>query len=360
MTGVPRGRGVALAADDPAESRRFPSVLERYKSVIGTGTAITGGVAFILALGALGVLDLAFMVHRWDTLWIPAFVSVSLTTAAFLVGFGAAMPLGLIRAYAPNRLRAKRGAASETLSFARARELHGRRKAVRIVAARKIRVALLAPAYGLASGYVEGFRGTPFLIQLNLVFFFVISATPRLPRNFPIDIFWVAAFLALTLNTIGYQAEVLRAGFQSVGQGQIEAAKAIGMKGSQIFRRVTLAQALRLVVLPLTNEVISLLKASSIVSIIAVHELTFQGGQLAVNEGHPIEAFVMISAMYILVIVPLGRLVAYLEEHRRIPGLGTPAGLPTRVWGRRRPPASAEATPSTNHPMNSRGSSMPR
>lgn len=304
---------------------------ERSRSLLGAGAVLVAAIAFILGLGAVGLLDLRFMVARWDSLWIPAVVSMSVTTSAFLVGFAVAMSLGLVRAYHPRRVRRREGAPTETLSFARARQLYGRWRGFRTVAWRKGRVALIAPGYGLASGYVEGVRGTPFYVQLWLVYFFVIITIPSFPPRALIDIFWFAAFLALTVNTIGYQAEVLRAGFQSVGQGQIEAAKSIGMKGRQIFARVTLGQALRLVTLPLTNEWIGLFKASSIVSVIAVQELTFQSTQLGVNEGHPIEAFVMVAAMYLLIIATLGRLVSYLEERRRIPGLGTPTGVRDRT-----------------------------
>jgi ABC-type amino acid transport system permease subunit len=156
---------------------------------------------------------------------------------------------------------------------------------------------------------------------------------PPIPEQF-----YVAGLLALFLNTAGYQAEVLRGGFQSVGQGQAEAARAIGMRSAQIFRHITLPQALRLVVLPMTNEWIALFKATAILSTWPILEILLQSEQLGVNEGHPIEAFIMLAAMYLLVNVTLGKSVTYVERKTRIPGLGTPGAArePGRSRGRRR------------------------
>lgn len=126
----------------------------------------------------------------------------------------------------------------------------------------------------------------------------------------------------MTLNTAGYQAEVFRAGFQSVGQGQIEAAKAIGLKGRQIFSRITLPQSLRLIILPLTNEWISLFKASTILSYATIVELFFWARKIAYS-GPGIEAFIMLSIFFLAINVPLGRAISYIEHRRRIPGLGT-------------------------------------
>lgn len=322
-----------------------------WRSVVGLVGLLGFGALITFLLGQVGVLDLPFIARRWDSLWIFAWVGVGLTLTSFFLGFAFATPIGLVRAYASGVFTRRKGRPAAVVSFARARELYGTPKAVRVVGARVLRKALVAPAYAFATGYVEGIRGTPFYVQMWLVFFFAILAYPALPGwvqggvagyfNFlrypriPEE-FYFAGLLALTLNTIGYQGEVLRAGFQSVDQGQIDAAKALGMRGLRIFRRITLPQALRLVILPLTNEWISLLKASSILSAIAVTELMFQSKQLGVNEGHPFEAFLMVAGMYLLINVTVGKTAAYLERKTRIPGLGIPgtASGTRRVRGR--------------------------
>jgi ABC-type amino acid transport system permease subunit len=274
------------------------------------------------------------MLTRWPEFFVPfidspLYLSLVLTTIPFVIGFIVAVPMGLLRAYRSSLNRKEGG---EVLSLARARELFGTPRAVISVLGRRLGRAILLPLYGVVTGYVEGIRGTPFFVQMWLVYFVIINNLPRQTR-----LFELVGIVALALNTIGYQAEVFRAGFQSVGQGQIEAAKAVGMHGRTIFLHITLPQSLRLVTLPLGNEWIGLLKASAIVSIIGVNELQHFANDIA--SGHPIEAFVMVSVMYLAVIVPLSRLITYLERVRRIPGLGMP--MPTtaqRLFGVRRRP----------------------
>src|SRR5439155_8748511 len=140
---------------------------------------------------------------------------------------------------------------------------------------RRLGRAILLPLYGFVTGYVEGIRGTPFFVQMWLVYFVIINNLPRQAR-----LFELVGIVALAVNTIGYQAEVFRAGFQSVGQGQIEAAKSIGMRPTQIFVYITLPQSLRIILLPLANEWIGLFKASALLWYVAVRELMWAGNYL--------------------------------------------------------------------------------
>lgn len=287
-------------------------------------------VAVLVGLGYLGIYDLGFIVAFMGT-GVNAFeLALVLTVASFLMGFAAAIPLGLVRAYTQGTLRRRKGQVADTLTYSRAKELFGTGKAIRVVSVQKLRNALRAPAYGFATGYMEGIRGTPFFVQMWVVFYTVSFAAPRF-RFLEQDVFFWTGLLALTINTIGYQSEVLRAGFQSVGQGQVEAAKATGMKGRQVFAHITLPQSLRLVVLPLTNEWISLFKASSILSYITINELfLWSSSTIAYGKGRPLEAFVMVAIFYLLVIIPLSRAINYIERKKRIPGLGTPIPMPSR------------------------------
>lgn len=303
------------------------SVIKRHAlSALTVGGFLGAVVLFIILLGAAGILELGFVANNWGTLWGPALTSLELTMASFLLGFALAIPLGVVRAYVPGMFRRgpKPGKAEPdgpvpTGANSRGDPSRGG----------TVRRALLAPAYGVATGYVEAIRGTPFYVQMWIVFYLISFTAPRLP-----NLFFVIGLVTLTLSTVGYQAEVLRAGFQSVGQGQIEAAKSIGMRGRQVFAHITLPQALRLVVLPLTNEWIGLFKISAVLNFISVQELMFQAGELGSNQAHPIEAFLMVAVMYCAILIPLSRILTYIENKKRIPGLGSAVEQP-RLAGRR-------------------------
>ncbi|MCI4355333.1 MAG: amino acid ABC transporter permease, partial [Thermoplasmata archaeon] len=235
----------------------------------------------------------------------PAVASLELTTYSFLIGFVLALPLGVLRAFPP-RAPVRRPDSPPEPSRSRLRRI------------------VTWPLYAFATAYVAVIRGTPFLVQVFLVYYAVIFAYPRFVLFDLGAPFW-AGLIALTINTTGYQAEALRGGFQSVDASQIEAARAIGMRPGKIFWHVTFPQAIRLVTLPLTNEWISNFKTSAIVSYIAFAEL-FNWGRtyVAYQLGRPIEAFVMIAIFYLVINVSLSRIVSYVEARRRIPGLGTP------------------------------------
>src|SRR2546426_6736431 len=102
------------------------------------------------------------------------------------------------------------------------------------------------------------------------------------------------------------------------------------MRNRQVFAHVTIPQSLRLVILPLANEWISLFKASTLLAYIAIPELFFMASEI--GSGRPIEGFVMVALYYLIIIIALSRTVGYLERKRRIPGLGVPvrAGLRPR------------------------------
>jgi len=265
------------------------------------------------------------MQTNWGSLWQPTLLSLFLTITSFVLGFAIAMPIGLVRAYGPVILRKSGRRKSISIPRQEARRSDGATHGGQMHHRSSLAKALVAPAYGVATGYVEGIRGTPFYVQMYLIFYFSTFAWAKLPQ-----LFIIVGLLALTVSTVGYQAEVFRAAFQSVGQGQIEAAKAMGMRGRQVFWHVTLPQGLRLVVLPLTNEWIGLFKVTSILSFIAIEELLFQAYHLGSILAHPIEAFIMVSIVYLIILIPLSRIVTYVERRKRIPGLGTPIVMPAR------------------------------
>ncbi len=142
--------------------------------------------------------------------------------------------------------------------------------------------------FGSAWFYTWFFRGTPVLVQIILWYNIAALTGPRLPVGLPFTdvVFfhadanqiisrYTAAILALGLNEAAYMSEIVRSGFLSVDEGQTEAAQSLGMGRMQTIRRIVLPQAMRVIVPPTGNETISMLKTSSIVSVIAVPELLY-------------------------------------------------------------------------------------
>lgn len=182
--------------------------------------------------------------------------------------------------------------------------------------------SLLGFAIGLASfsrfgpvrwavrTYVDFIRGTPLLIQIFLVYF----ALPALGIN--LSEFW-AGVTALSLNAAGFIGEIVRAGINSVERGQAEAARSIGMTGRMILTSILLPQALRPIVPPLTNELISLVKGSALLSVISVYELTRAGQAIISTHFVPFEIYFLIALYYYVVITALAALSRLIE--RKLP-----------------------------------------
>ena len=158
--------------------------------------------------------------------------------------------------------------------------------------------------------YVDFIRGTPLLIQIFLVYF----ALPVVGLN--LSEFW-AGVIALGLNAAGFIAEIVRAGVSAVEQGQAEAARSIGMRHRQILWHILLPQSLRTVVPPTTNELITLVKGSALLSVISVYELTRAGQAIVAVHFAPFEIFLMIALYYYVTISILAWFSRWLE--RKLP-----------------------------------------
>ncbi len=298
-------RPAPIARDPRAGFLRGTLLRTVERALLALGVA--AGAFFLL--GALGLFDLPFVLQYLPEGIGPALTSIELTCLSFVIGFGLALPLAVVRAFPPRALdRPPPGRPARSALGVRGRLARWGRWV----------------AYGAASAYVQAIRGTPFLVQVFLVYYAIIFAYPRL-YIFGISAPWWAGLLALTINTTGYQAEALRGGFQSVDASQIEAARALGLSRFRIFQRVTFPQGIRLVTLPLTNEWISDFKTSAILEYITVSELFYWSRtDIAYQLARPIEAFVMIAVFYLAINVTVSRVATWLEVHRRIPGLGSP------------------------------------
>ena len=128
------------------------------------------------------------------------------------------------------------------------------------------RISKLGPLRHLMEFYIWSMRGTPLMLQLLFVYFALPMIGIRLP-----DI--AAALLAFTLNYAAYFAEIFRAGIQSIGRGQYEAAKSLGMTYTQTMRRIIVPQMIRHVLPPVSNETINLVKDTSLIYILAMNDL---------------------------------------------------------------------------------------
>jgi len=159
----------------------------------------------------------------------------------------------------------------------------------------------------ITGGYVQFIRGTPLLVQIFLIYF----GLPALGVNLPA--FW-SGVIALGLNSGGFQAEIVRAGVESIDRGQTEAARSIGMSLFQTLLFILVPQTIRRVIPPLTNELITLLKSSSLLSAIAALELTHAGQLIIARTFAPFEIYAAVAVLYLVIVSVLSRGSALLER----------------------------------------------
>jgi len=158
----------------------------------------------------------------------------------------------------------------------------------------------------LAAIYVEIIRGTPLLVQIFIAYFF-FGTVFNLDRN-------VAGIGALALFAGAYVAEIIRAGIQSITRGQMEAARSLGMSLPQAMMDIILPQAFKRILPPLSGQFISLIKDSSLVSVIAITDLTKSGREIITSTFATFEIWLVVAAMYLIVTSVLSQFVFYLER----------------------------------------------
>jgi polar amino acid transport system permease protein len=176
-----------------------------------------------------------------------------------------------------------------------------------------------ALAYWPATVYINFFRGVPILVQLFLVYYGLPSIGLRLEP-------FTAGVLALGLNTSAYQAEYFRGAIRSLPAGQLVAARSIGMTRFQAIRSILLPQAVRVVIPPWSNELILMLKYSSIVFFATVTDLMGAGLLIAGESFRYFEVFILVAGLYLAVVLALTVILRAIEAWLRVPGLGS-AGM---------------------------------
>ena len=208
--------------------------------------------------------------------------------------------------------------------------------------------------------YVWAFRGTPVLVQIVLWGYLgLLFDQVRLGIPLTEITFWsmdtnqlvtpfVAGLLALTLNQAAYSSEIVRAGMMSVDEGQREAAYSLGMSPLYTFRRVLLPQAMRVIIPPMGNELISMLKNTSLLSVIAVLELYTQASIISSTNLKQVELLIVVSIWYLFMTSVLSVPQYYLERRY---GRGSSRNLPPTPFQRlkaalnQRKPGPAPAPP---------------
>ncbi len=174
-------------------------------------------------------------------------------------------------------------------------------------------------AQRILGAYVTLFQGTPLLIQLFVVYYGLPDVGITLGRL-------QAAFLTLGLNSAAYQAEYVRSALQSVSEGQMTAARAIGMNTRQAIWTVILPQALRLALPAWSNEAVAMLKYTSVAFLIAVPDLMGQAKILASRYFAPIQIYLIVAVFYIVLVGIAYLILSLIERRLRIPGLTGDAG----------------------------------
>jgi polar amino acid transport system permease protein len=178
----------------------------------------------------------------------------------------------------------------------------------------------------IATCYIDFFRGTPLLVQIFIVYF----GFPQLISEAQAFLFthlgigqaaastnippFLAAIIALSLNSGAYVGEIFRAGIQSIEKGQREAALSLGMTPRQAMYHVILPQAFRVVVPPLGNEFIAMLKDTSLLIVIGYIELTRQGQILDATYFKPFQIFISVAFLYLIMTFSVSRLVDFTER----------------------------------------------
>jgi polar amino acid transport system permease protein len=165
----------------------------------------------------------------------------------------------------------------------------------------------ILPVRHLCKGYITIIRGTPLLAQIYILFYVLAHAVGIENR------FW-SGVVALSLFSSAYIAEILRASMTAIAASQLESAAAIGLTSSQTLRHIILPQALRTVLPPLAGQFVSLIKDSSLLSIIGINELTQNAKNVASYTFSNFESYLLLAVAYLALTLPVSLLARHLER----------------------------------------------
>jgi len=173
-----------------------------------------------------------------------------------------------------------------------------------------VRRSRILPLRYFGNIYVELVRGTPLLVQI-LIFFYVVADAFHVSNRY------LAGILILSFFSGAYISEIVRAGIESISQSQLESARAIGLTTSQTYRFVIFPQAIRIVLPPLVGQFVSLIKDSSLLSIIAVNEFTQAARDINSVTYSTLEAYIPLAIGYLILTLPISLWTRSLEKRLR-------------------------------------------
>ena len=173
-----------------------------------------------------------------------------------------------------------------------------------------MKLARMRPLRAIANVYIEIMRGTPALTQLFIIYFGLSDLGIDIP---PIP----AAIIGLGMNGAAYVAEIYRAGILAIHEGQFEAALSLGMRPTDVMRFIILPQAFRLMLPPLCNYAVTLLKDTSLASVVAAPEIMFFARQLVTETLLSMDIYLIVAVIYLAMSIPIGRFAAYLERAKQ-------------------------------------------
>ena len=170
-----------------------------------------------------------------------------------------------------------------------------------------MRMARFRPLSVVATAFIEVIRGTPLLLQLYVFYFLV-------PKIMPFEIGeFTSVSMALVINSTAYVAEIIRAGILAVDRGQTEAARSLGMDSRQTMVRIVMPQAVKNILPALCNELIVLLKETSISGYIALQDLTKAGDIVRSRTYSPFFPYISVALMYLALVLVLEKLLNHME-----------------------------------------------
>ena len=162
-----------------------------------------------------------------------------------------------------------------------------------------------------STAYIELVRGTPLLVQLYIIYY-------GLPRLVGLDFGDITlGIVAISLNSAAYVAEIIRAGIQSIDKGQMEAARSLGMPHNMAMKNIIIPQAFKNILPALGNEFIVLIKESSIVSVVGIHDLMYNADTVRGNTYLPFEPLIIAALIYFVITFILSKLLGLLERRMR-------------------------------------------
>lgn len=174
-----------------------------------------------------------------------------------------------------------------------------------------LRVVPFKPLKSIAAAYIYVIRGTPLLIQLFLIYF----GLPSLGINLPA---FAAGIIGLSINSAGYVGEIVRGGIEAVPKGQWEAAQVLGLSYFRTMRHIILPQAIRNMLPAFGNEFVTLIKESSLLSTLAIAELTMVGQQVRSVTYASFETFIMVGLIYLSLTSCTSIALQFLEKHWQV------------------------------------------